>query len=159
MRDSLVEWILSITKSQQELSGLPICPYARQAYISNAYDIQQTDYHKVETDIANCDLVKYQVVILYYQDYEQHTADHLVSKTKELNKLYNSQDIVILDNDPRQPLILEGVQTTYDKCYLWIVQPLADLNIKTEQLRKTKYYSHWTQEQLDEVVTWRFEIN
>lgn len=159
MRDSLVKWILNITKSQPELSGLPICPYARQAYIANTYDIQQTDYHNVEANIANCDLNKYQVVILYYTEYEQYSVDELVSKTKELNQLYNSQDIVILDNDPREPLHLKGVQTTYDGCYLWIVQPLADLNSKTEQLRKTDYYDHWTQEQLDEVVTWRFKTN
>ena len=159
MRDSLVKWILNITKSQPELSGLPICPYAKQAYIANTYDIQQTDFHRVETDIANCDLIKYQVVVLYFTEYEQYSIDELVNKTKELNQLYNNQDIVILDNDPREPLIIKGVQTTFDDCYLWIIQPLADLNSKTEQLRKTKYYSHWTQEQLDDVVTWRFKTN
>lgn len=159
MRDSLVKWILNITKSQPELSGLPICPYAKQAYITDTYDIQQTEYDRVEADIANCDLVKYQVAILYYIDYKQYSVDKLANRTKELNQLYNKQDVVVLDNDPRDPLIIKGVQTTYDDCYLWIVQPLADLNIKAEQLRKTKYYSHWAQEQLDEVVTWRFKTN
>lgn len=157
MKDKLVDWILHLMEGRQELSGLPICPYAKQAYITKTYDIKQTDFNSVELDIEEADLTKYQVVVLYYLAYNQYTAGELVDKTKKLNEAYNNRDIVILDNDPRDPLVLNGVQTTFGDCYLWILQPLADLNQKAEQLRKTKYYSHWSQKQLDEVVTWRFK--
>lgn len=157
MKESLVRWILDIMTSRQELSGLPICPYARQAYITDAYDVKQTSYETVHTDIAASDLGKYQVVLLYYPDYNRHTTGALIEKTKNLNKLYNKQDIVVLDNDPRDPLILNGVQTTFADCYLWVLQSLADLNEKATQLQKTNYYSYWSREQLDEVVTWRFK--
>lgn len=141
MKQALVDWILRITESQEGLSGLPICPYAKQAYVSKTYDIGETSYQLIESDIAKSDLQTYQVVILYNSDYQQYTTTELVDKTRELNKHYNQHDIVILDNDPREPMILNGVQTTFDGCYLWILQPLKDLNEKSDMLKKTKYYS------------------
>ena len=157
MKDAIVKWMLTLMEARKELSGLPICPYARQAYLANTYDIRPTNYDSIEKDISSCDLSKYQVVVCYYEDYAKHTTDQLVDKTKQLNRMYNTSDIVVLDNDPRDPLVLNGIQTTFDGCYLWIIQPMEDLNNKAEQLRKTKYYDHWTQEQLDEVVTWRIK--
>lgn len=144
-------------EARKELSGLPICPYARQAYLANTYDIQPTNYNSIDNDISNCDLSRHQVVVYYYEDYTEYRVDELVERTKQLNQEYNKKDIVVLDNDPREPLVLNGIQTTFDGCYLWIIQPMEDLNNKAKQLYKTKYYNHWTQEQLDEVVTWRFE--
>jgi len=158
MNASITQWILGLTKPKEALSGMPICPYARQAYLSKAYDIKEINYSDVIASAEGCDLLKYQVVILCVLDYLNYTTDELVYRTKELNDLYNSRDIVVLDNDPRTPLFINGVKTTYDDCYLWILQPLADLNEKSKQLAKTQYYSHWTQEQLDDVVTWRFDI-
>jgi len=157
MKQPIVDWILRITKSEERLSGLPICPYAKQAYVSKSYSIGETNYDTIEADIESSDLQTYQVSVLYYQDYQKHTTAELVNKTRELNNHYNKHDIVILDNDPREPLILNGVQTTFDDCYLWILQPLKDLNEKSEILKKTKYYNHWTTEQLADVVTWRFQ--
>jgi len=138
---------------------MPICPYARQAYISKTYDIKEIQYSEVINHIESANLSKFEVIVLCVTDYLDYTIDQLVERTSELNKLYNNKDIVILDNDPRSPLILNGVKTTYDHCYLWILQPLADLNEKSKQLMKTQYYNHWTQEQLDDVVTWRFNTN
>lgn len=156
MRQALVDWILRISEGQEQLSGLPICPYAKQAYVSNTYYIGETNYESIQDDVANSDLKTYQVVILYYSDYQKYTVDELSNKTKKLNEQYNKEDIVILDNDPREPLILNNVQTTFDDCYLWILQPLRDLNEKSSMLRKTKYYNFWNAKQLAEVVTWRF---
>ena len=159
MKQALVDWILKITESQERLSGLPICPYAKQAYVSKTYSIGETNYDTIEADIESSDLQTYQVSILYYLDYQKHPTAELVNRTRELNSIYNKRDIVILDNDPREPLILNGVQTTFDACYLWILQPLMDLNEKSQMLKKTKYYSYWTPEQLAEVVTWRFHTD
>jgi len=159
MSSKIAEWVLGLTKGQEALSGMPICPYAKQAYLSKTYDVKDISYSDIIQSIETADLSRYQVVVLCVLDYLNYPVDALVDRTKELNSLYNSKDIVILDNDPRTPLILNGVKTTYDDCYLWILQPLADLNEKSKQLMKTPYYSHWTQEQLDDVVTWRFNTD
>jgi hypothetical protein len=74
-----------------------------------------------------------------------------------LNEQYVLLNKVVLDSDPRTPFSLNGVITSFPDCYIWIVQPLDDLNSKADKLMKsTTYYDYWTQEQLDEVVTWRY---
>ena len=45
------EWILSLTHSQELLSNLPICPYAKQAYINKKYHIVDVEYNTISLNI------------------------------------------------------------------------------------------------------------
>jgi hypothetical protein len=152
------DWILSLTHNHESLSNLPICPYAKQAYINKRYYIADVEYNTIEDKINNVDLTKYQVVIFKFKDYQSYDIETLRQKTNDLNNEFNKNDIVVLDNDPRDPFIINGVKTTYDECYLWLIQSLSDLNDKSKELEKTNYYKHWTKDQLDDVVNWRTEI-
>lgn len=152
------EWILSLTHSQESLSNLPICPYAKQAYINKKYHIVDVEYNTIDLNIEHADLIKYQVIIFKLKDYQSYDIETLRQKTNDLNNEFNKNDIVVLDNDPRDPFLINGVKTTYNECYLWLIQSLSDLNDKSKELEKTNYYKHWTKEQLDDVVTWRTEI-
>lgn len=156
IEDLILKWIQSLTESRPELLNFPICPYAKQAYISQKYQIRKTDFNSIEQHIEESDLTKHQVVILYLEEYQEFTTQELSEKTATLNAKYNQKDIVILDNEPRREFRLNGVLTPFQGCYLWVLQQLSDLNEKSKQLAKTDYYKNWTQEQLDEVVTWRF---
>jgi hypothetical protein len=151
------DWIIGITHSQEALSQLPICPYAKQAYINKTYQIISATYDNVESEIRKADLKTYQVVVILLEDYEKFSCEQLQQRTLEFNKLFNGLDIVVLDNDPRDPMYINGIRTTFEYNYLWIIQPLADLNEKSLQLNKTLYYKHWTQEQYQDVVAWRFD--
>ena len=72
-----------------------------------------------------------------------------------LNRNFIHNNKVVLDSDPRNPFAINGITTTFPDCYIWIVQDLADLTSKSNGLKFTDYYSYWTKEQLDEVVSWR----
>jgi hypothetical protein len=152
------DWILSLTHSHESLSNLPICPYAKQAYINKRYHIADVEYNTIDLDIEHVDLIKYQVIIFKLADYQSYDIEYLKQKTNKLNEQFNKKDIIILDNDPRDPFIINSIKTTYDDCYLWLIQSLSDLNNKSKELEKTNYYNHWTKEQLDDVVNWRTEI-
>jgi hypothetical protein len=152
------EWILSLTHTQESLSNLPICPYAKQAYLNKKYSIIETEYDTISLNIKESDLTKYQVIIFKFKDYQSYDIETLRQKTNDLNNEFNKNDIVVLDNDPRDPFLINGVKTTYNECYLWLIQSLSDLNDKSKELEKTNYYKHWTKEQLDDVVNWRTEI-
>lgn len=152
------EWILSLTHTQESLSNLPICPYAKQAYLNKRYSILNTEFDTINLDIQQSDLTKYQVIIFKFKDYQSYDIETLRQKTNDLNNEFNKNDIVVLDNDPRDPFLINGIKTTYNECYLWLIQSLSDLNDKSKELEKTNYYKHWTKEQLDDVVTWRTEI-
>lgn len=152
---TIEDWILGLTHNQESLSNLPICPYAKKAYINKRYQIVDTDYNTIDLNIEHVDLTKYQVIIFKLADYQSYDIEYLKEKTSKLNEKFNKDDIIILDNDPRDPFIINGIKTTYNECYLWLIQSLSDLNDKSKELKKTNYYSHWTKEQLDEVVNWR----
>ncbi len=156
MESLILKWIESLTVARPELLNFPICPYAKQAYITQKYEIRKTGFDSIEQDITTSDLTKHQVVILYLEEYEQFTPEQLSERTAQLNAKFNEKDIVILDNEPRRVFKLNGILTPFQGCYLWVLQQLSDLNEKSKQLAKTDYYKNWTQEQLDEVVTWRF---
>ena len=152
------DWILTLTHTQESLSNLPVCPYAKQAYLNKRYSILDTEFDTINLNIQQSDLTKYQVIIFKFKDYQSYDIETLRQKTNDLNNEFNKNDIVVLDNDPRDPFIINGIKTTYDDCYLWLIQSLSDLNEKSKELEKTNYYKHWTKEQLDDVVNWRIEI-
>ena len=64
----------------------------------------------------------------------------------------------MLESDPREPFIVNGVTTNFPDCYIWIVQDLADLISKSNNLKLTNYYNYWIKEQIEGVVTWRNRI-
>jgi hypothetical protein len=152
------DWILSLTHNHESLSNLPICPYAKQAYINKKYHIVDVEYNTISLDIQHVDLIKYQVIIFKFKDYQSYDIETLRQKTNDLNNKFNKNDIVVLDNDPRDPFFINDIKTTYDECYLWLIQSLSDLTDKSNILKKTNYYKHWTKDQLDEVVNWRTYI-
>ena len=155
MTQALNDWIDFIQKPRPELGNFAVCPYAKQATEQKAYRVEDITVALIHEALTRVDLEKDLVTILVVKDYASFSIDELVQITAELNKNYRPKDFVVLDNDPRTPMIINGVTTTFAECYLWIIQSLVDLNKKSQSLSKTNYYTFWTQKQLDEVVTWR----
>jgi len=40
---------------------------------------------------------------------------------------------------------------------LHIIQQLSKLNQASDRLKSRGYYDHWSQEEIDEVVSWRYK--
>lgn len=80
----------------------------------------------------------------------------LSEKTVALNKRYKHLDVVALEDHPHSEEHIDGVKMNHGKLVLVVVQRLARLNKFSENLQKTKYYHRWSEENLDDVVTWRF---
>jgi hypothetical protein len=66
------------------------------------------------------------------------------------------EDIVALEDHPNDPEIINGVKMNFGKCILVLVQRLSVINRKSEWLRAEGYYDNWSEENLDDVVNWRF---
>jgi hypothetical protein len=105
--------------------------------------------------IDEVDVTKFDVSIFYFEQYLDYSIEELENKVKYLNSIFKAQDKVILENDPRNPFIVNGHQTTFNGCYLYVVQSLSDLTQASNRLKMGDYYSYWTQTQYDEVVGWR----
>ena len=155
VESDIIKWFEHIQQPREELGGLSICPFAKAAIIAKQYNIAKSSVEYIKRDVETCDVVKYKVCIFTLPNYKQFSELELTTLTKGLNDQFKHSDKVVLDNDPRAPFIINGVTTSFEHCYLWIVQSLSDLTEKHEVLKKTKYYSYWTQDQINEVVTWR----
>ena len=155
MTKQLNDWLAFIQLPRPELGGFAICPYAKQAILQKSYDVINVDINSIYNVLEDVDFTKNDIIILNFDDYKSYDIEYLIDYTKQLNEKYKSEDIVVLDNDPRDLMIVNGVTTSYEHGYLWIVQSLSDLNKKSSALQKTNYYNYWSQKQLDDVVTWR----
>ena len=155
MQDQLQEWIGYI-QQPGKLGNNPICPYAAKAAKEKRVDITAlANIEDLEMLIDEVDTAKFDVSIFYFEQYTEYTVEELEQKIKELNFMFKAQDKVILDNDPRNPFIVNGHQTTFNGCYLYVVQSLSDLTQASNRLKMGDYYSYWTQAQYDEVAGWR----
>lgn len=140
---------------REELSNLPICPYAKKAVLNKSFTILSGTSNGIHKILDTVDLTQHQVTIIIVEDYLNFSVKDLQEITKILNMEYRDKDLVILENDPRDPNIINGITTTFDGGFLLLVQSLSDLNQKYKELSKTDYYSHWTKSQMDKIVNWR----
>jgi hypothetical protein len=155
MLEQLQEWMKHI-QQPGKLGNNPICPFAAKAVKQKRVDVTAlTDIRDLEMLIDEVDVPKFDVSIFYFEQYLDYSIEELENKVKYLNSIFKAQDKVILDNDPRNPFVVNGHQTTFNGCYLYVVQSLSDLTQASNRLKMGDYYSYWTQAQYDEVVGWR----
>ena len=155
MQSQLQEWINYI-QQPGKLGNSPICPYAAKAVKEKkVYITALADLQNLELLIDKVDTSQFDVSIFYFEKYTDFTVEELEQKIKDLNLIFKAKDKVILDNDPRNPFTVNGHQTTFNGCYLYVVQSLSDLTNASNKLKMGDYYSYWTQAQYDEVVGWR----
>jgi hypothetical protein len=152
MKDDIQKWLDDfVTQPNPLLNGFPPCPYARAAIV----DYVETDHvsnsleHLLEN--WNDDI---QVVCLYTAT-ENYTPEGLSYIVKEFNKVAMSKDIVALEDHPDDEEDVNGVKMNFGKCIIILVQRLSKINEASETLKKKGYYDVWSQENLDDVVTWR----
>lgn len=155
MEKKLKKWFDELTIPRPELSNIPICPFAKSVITSKEYTIEESNLDIIATQVENANVQLYKVCIFYLLDYELYGEETLEAKTRELNLAFKNSNKLILDNDPRSPFTIKGITTNFTGCYLWVVQDLADLLSKSNSLKLTNYYSHWTKEQLEGLEEWR----
>lgn len=160
MVNEIHKWFEYIQQPRIELGKQSICPFAKTVTDTNQYSIDECGLDTIIVQVANANTIDNKVCIFYLPNYLDYTIEALEQKTKYLNEQYVPLNKVVLDSDPRTPFNLNGIVTNFPDCYIWIVQPLDDLNLKSDKLmNSTTYYDQWSQEQLDEVVTWRYNYN
>jgi hypothetical protein len=94
------------------------------------------------------------VVIICF-DHHQIGAVELQELVHGTNQMLMPNNYVILEDHPNAPEYVNGVRMNFGACGLLIMQKLDKLNAATEQLKEKGYYTHWSSDELNSVVTWR----
>ena len=155
IEQKLLEWIKDfVEQPNPKLGNWAPCPYARAARQNNEIEIVKGK--NALTDFETIDLDSKEVWIFYYP-VEQYTGSEFEKITQELNNTLMKQDIVVLDDHPDLLDTVNGVRMNFDQASLLIIQKLSLLNKASDKLKAKGYYDHWSEEEVDNVVTWRYK--
>lgn len=159
IKTQLLAWMTEfVEQPNPSLGNWAPCPYARAARINNkilivdckANELAQT----VDANLSNLDT--YEVIVICF-DHDQISGLDCANLTAELNLELKKQDVVILEDHPDLVEYVAGVKMNFGQCGLYVVQRLSKLNEAAQKLHASGYYDHWSNSELDEVVTWRYK--
>ena len=157
--DSITSWMETfVEKPHPSFGNMPPCPYARQFRMQNKVKI-------IETRSAIWDECKKQMLnwsdeweaVIMASTRTNISHGLLSEKVQRLNKHFRARDLVALEDHPDSVETIDGVKMNHGSLVLVVIQRLKRLNQFSENLQKTKYYKRWSQENLDDVVSWRFK--
>jgi hypothetical protein len=157
IRQQLQDWLLDfVEKPNPLLNGWAPCPYARKSRIDGKFNVKFcTAQTLVETiKSAASELGQYDVVAVCIDPAEISAVDLELAVSAQNQQLMPA-DVLLLEDHPSAPEVLNGVNMNFGPCAIVFVQQLSKINEASDQLRRNGYYDHWPQENLDDVVTWR----
>lgn len=157
IHDALTQWLVTFVEQPNPLlNNWPPCPYARQARLNNKIHIVFDSPLEIENYVTFLD--NYDVVVLCF-DHAVFSASQIELFTKHINSILMWEDYVVLEDHPDSEEFINGVKMNFGKCGLMILQRLSKLNMASDQLREKGYYETWSEENLDDVVNWRYISN
>lgn len=152
----LLKWIEEfVEKPHPSMGNWPPCPYARQARLTNNIDIREgidplTDCLKMQHDSW------LKEVVVYWYDHTKFPADAFVLNVEQANQQLLKKDIVALEDHPDAEEIVSGIKMNFGYCAIIVIQKNSKLNSAADQLKEKGYYDTWSQDDLDKIVTWRY---
>jgi len=156
IRQQLEHWLTNFVEQPNPLlNNWPPCPYARQARLSNK--ILTVFDNPLEIHQYINKLVDYDVVVLCF-DHNKFTASQIELFTKHVNSILIHKDCVVLEDHPNAEEYVNGIRMNFGECGLMILQRLSKLNTAANQLQDKGYYNTWSEENLDDVVNWRYDL-
>jgi hypothetical protein len=151
---SLLTWMEEfVEKPHPSLGGWPPCPFDRQARLSKNLDIRQG-----QDPFYDCvGLLEYdwskEVVVFWYDYIDPNLFLDLVNRA---NSVLLAKDIVALDDHPETEEIIAGIKMNFGLCPIIVLQKNNKLNQAADQLKEKGYYHTWSQEDIDKIVSWRY---
>ena len=154
IQQELNTWLINfVEKSNTLLGDWPPCPYAKQARLNN--QILTVFDSPLNYELYLNQIGKYEVVIICF-DHIKFSASQIELFVKHSNSVLMWKDYVILEDHPDAEENINGVKMNFGLCGLLIIQRLSKLNHASKQLHHKGYYNTWSDENLDDVVNWRY---
>ena len=139
LNKDIADWITRISQPTNKLGNMSVCPFAKNA-----------DYSLVETN--GCGIVPpedFELVI--YKLPDNCTQEEINAIAYEYNRLYPL--MVFLPDHKDNDTFINGVQTNNGKYNLILCQWRDKLDIARTKLKKTNYYTFWTEDYLKEILS------
>jgi len=153
----ILNWIENfVEQSNPNLNNWSPCPFARRSRLENKLSILEGNY--IFKDVDNLVLSwddSYDVVVFVYNK-DRYTVNELANYVEQLNKTYTiSKDILILEDHPDDPEIVNTVKMNQGQYILVLCQRFSKVNLASADLKEQGYYDSWSKEYYDLVAGWR----
>lgn len=156
-KQDVLNWVENfVEKSNPSLNNWSPCPFARRSRLENRLSILQGSdvLHDVDNLIQTWD-DSFDVIAFVY-DRSQYTVDELATHVEDLNKSQAlPKDILILEDHPDDPEIVNGVSMNQGQYILVLCQRFSKVNLASAELKDQGYYDLWPKEYYDRVAGWR----
>ena len=153
----LITWMQEFLEVPNPKLGAWVpCPFARQARVNNNISIKFASVAELTQAVHESieELASKEVVVVCF-DHNNINPVELQEYVGGMNKTLMLENYVILEDHPFAPEYINGVCMNFGHCGLLVIQKLDKLNKASDQLHEKGYYNHWTQQDLDSVVSWR----
>lgn len=146
MKDSLKhkiwQYLLNtIAKPRKELGNFPVCPFVKQ-YRNEILVVKSNNYVNTINNFAVFkDQFDLEAVVVYGFD---ENADTVLQVLESINKKLKNKDVFCLYMDPDFEDPPLPVDYEWHDCPLIIIQRLSTLKKHRKQLKKTDYYSYYS---------------
>ena len=157
--EKLNKWMTEfIEVPNPKLGDWTPCPFARQARVNNKISIKFAEIFEF-TDVIreSIETLEHKEVVVVCFNHNDINPVELQSYVQGMNKTLMPINYVILEDHPFSPEYINGVCMNFGICGLLVIQKLDKLNTASDQLREKGYYKHWSNEDLDSVVSWRYK--
>lgn len=150
-------WLSEVVEKPNTLLGnWAPCPYAKQARLQNKIEIIVTDNLVKAVEEGKKFLESKEVVIIAF-DHNLIDALALQKLVEDINQKLMLEDYVLLEDHPNLPEFINTVKMNFDYCGLLLMQRLSKINDAADKLRQQGYYDNWSEENYDDVVSWRYK--
>lgn len=137
VKADIKNWIEKVSEVRPELGGFSICPFAKKA-----------NYKILKIDIDKIYPIENYEVIIYVIDEENLNV--INSWVQFYNQKYKNW--LFFEDCASYDTFINGVQTNNGKYNLILGQPKEKLRKFREILKKTEYYSYWSEDYYNEIM-------
>lgn len=156
-KQDILNWVENfVEQNNPNLNDWSPCPFSRRSRLENKLNIMEGNYifKDVESLVLSWD-DSFDVVMFVY-DKDRYTVKELTTYVEELNKDFTlSKDILVLEDHPDDPEIVNGVTMNQGQYILVLCQRFSKVNLASAELKDQGYYDLWPKEYYDRVVSWR----
>lgn len=157
-KQDLSEWIINFLDIPQTvLNNIAPCPFAKAALLNNKIKFVIGSDSVVQDMLmlnAQWDINYEGVVLIYPGDIN---PENFVDSVEYVNMLfYQYSGLLALEDHPLIPETIAGLSFNNHKYAVVIVQQAEKLRKASEILSKRGYYRNWTQQDIDNVIGWRW---
>lgn len=137
------------------LGGWAPCPYARKARLDRDFEVRLgVDPYLDLKAVAETGITK-SVVIFVYES-TAYTPEQFGLQLEAANQEFLlSRDLLVLEDHPGSPEIVNGISMNQGTYALALVQNLTDLNHKAQLIARKGFYDSWPEDYLQALFNHR----